>query len=835
MRRTTFLGKAMVGVAVLTGVCALGVELASARPFTFTKRQLSATPTGTADEVVLNSLGDRVAFIHSVDGNPEVYTATVSPSGLGSLTQITQTVGNIQAHPILSSFGSVLLFQSNANLDLVIGNPDGSPETFRAEAITPGTAFRQLTFNQTGVSPLPQPNPAGRISHASANGDGDLIVFSSPGTGIPAQYVNNPEGNPEVFLYDRIDEQYFQLTSTGGGVNNLHPVIDGFGTAVSYVSNEDGNYEVYVVAVAESDPCTVDPTAPGCDPCTVDPTAPGCDPCVIDPDAPGCDPCQSSNPPPSCFGSAPAITITPPGDQTVDERVAIAPITIGVTDADGDPFTFRANLGSAIGARLTVTRAFPCDATIENCSCDPKVAECTYFSDIQAQLSWTPDSQAGGASQTSYPFVFTVRDLINETAPPITGSVNVTVRNANRPPTISPSSLNQTIKIGRDVSYTLSGSDPDNDPLTMTAGQRPSWMTFSAQSGSTATRPQYRLAGTASTVGTYPLEVGVGDGSASATATGTLTVVLNRAPVINVNNVTTSEGACLTSTPSGSDLDSDPLTFSVDQATMPAESVWLGGTRTFHWHPNFNLATPGTPYRHNVTFCTSDGTDTTCKTITITVNDTPLDNSVILGSGSTMTVQPGATVPLTMTAQNTGYSTWTAGNGYALSSGYVSSGMTAPTPVPVSSGASVSPGGTTTFTTTLQAPTSPGTYYTSFRMSQGGQAFGSSSPYTVLQVSAPTTPPSTSTATLTVSPTTVVRGGTLTVSWSVASGRVQDWIGFFKVGAPNTSYVWWKYTNGLTSGSIMLAAPTTAGSYEFRYLLNNGFTDSGRSGTVTVQ
>jgi Galactose oxidase-like, Early set domain/Viral BACON domain len=89
--------------------------------------------------------------------------------------------------------------------------------------------------------------------------------------------------------------------------------------------------------------------------------------------------------------------------------------------------------------------------------------------------------------------------------------------------------------------------------------------------------------------------------------------------------------------------------------------------------------------------------------------------------------------------------------------------------------------------------------------------------------------------TLTASPSTVTAGGSLTVSWTAPSGRpTTDWIGLYQVGDPNTSYLWWTYTNGATSGSSSLSAPATAGQYEFRYLLNDGFSDAARSNAVTV-
>ena len=85
--------------------------------------------------------------------------------------------------------------------------------------------------------------------------------------------------------------------------------------------------------------------------------------------------------------------------------------------------------------------------------------------------------------------------------------------------------------------------------------------------------------------------------------------------------------------------------------------------------------------------------------------------------------------------------------------------------------------------------------------------------------------------TLTATPGTVTAGGTVRVSWTAPGGSsMADWIGLYQIGAPNTSYLTYRYTNGAASGS----APETPGTYEFHYLLNNGHTDVARSNPVTV-
>jgi len=88
--------------------------------------------------------------------------------------------------------------------------------------------------------------------------------------------------------------------------------------------------------------------------------------------------------------------------------------------------------------------------------------------------------------------------------------------------------------------------------------------------------------------------------------------------------------------------------------------------------------------------------------------------------------------------------------------------------------------------------------------------------------------------TVTTGANAVAPGGPLSVSWTASTGRPLDWIGLFKVGVWNGDHGWSSYTGGATSGTFTLSAPTQAGQYEFRYLLDNGVDDAARSSLVTV-
>jgi cytochrome c551/c552 len=91
------------------------------------------------------------------------------------------------------------------------------------------------------------------------------------------------------------------------------------------------------------------------------------------------------------------------------------------------------------------------------------------------------------------------------------------------------------------------------------------------------------------------------------------------------------------------------------------------------------------------------------------------------------------------------------------------------------------------------------------------------------------------TYTLNATPSTVQTGGTMTVSWTAPSGSSStDWIALYASGAASTAYGSWQYTNGATSGSLTVPAPSNTGTYEFRYLVNDTFTSVKQSNAITV-
>jgi hypothetical protein len=78
-------------------------------------------------------------------------------------------------------------------------------------------------------------------------------------------------------------------------------------------------------------------------------------------------------------------------------------------------------------------------------------------------------------------------------------------------------------------------------------------------------------------------------------------------------------------------------------------------------------------------------------------------------------------------------------------------------------------------------------------------------------------------------------GSTITIHWQAPDKHnPYDWVGLYTAGASNTSYIQWEYVPFGTSGSLTFTAPNADGTYEFRYLLNNGYTSAAVSNRFVV-
>ena len=179
---------------------------------------------------------------------------------------------------------------------------------------------------------------------------------------------------------------------------------------------------------------------------------------------------------------------------------------------------------------------------------------------------------------------------------------------------------------------------------------------------------------------------------------------------------------------------------------------------------------------------------------------------------SAASVPAGSAVTVTLTGGFGGSGDWLA---------------LAPTTAPNSSylqytyvGAGVS---TRTWTVTMS---SPGTYEFRLFLNNGYTRAATSPPVVVAQGAPPA---------LTVSATTAAPGTPVTVTLTNGPGGATDWLAFASTGAPNNNYLQFVYVgSGVTTRTWTVSMPSTPGTYEFRLFLNNGYTRSATSPTITV-
>jgi Chitobiase/beta-hexosaminidase C-terminal domain/Putative collagen-binding domain of a collagenase len=233
-----------------------------------------------------------------------------------------------------------------------------------------------------------------------------------------------------------------------------------------------------------------------------------------------------------------------------------------------------------------------------------------------------------------------------------------------------------------------------------------------------------------------------------------------------------------------------------------------------------NIATAAsTPTgNHTITVTATGGGVTKTTNFTLTVNSTGgTPPSTYTLNPTPTTVQPGGTITISWTAPSGSaskdwiglYATGVDNNSYEWWQ-YTN--------------------GSTSGSFTLSAPLITGTYEFRYLLNDGFISVKQSTTITVTG-----NPPTGTTYTLTATPGSVQSGGSITVSWTAPSGSAsKDWIGLYATGVDNNSYVWWQYTNGASSGSFTVPAPSNSGTYEFRYLLNDGFNSVKQSNTITV-
>jgi hypothetical protein len=102
-----------------------------------------------------------------------------------------------------------------------------------------------------------------------------------------------------------------------------------------------------------------------------------------------------------------------------------------------------------------------------------------------------------------------------------------------------------------------------------------------------------------------------------------------------------------------------------------------------------------------------------------------------------------------------------------------------------------------------------------------------------------TAPSAPTTYSVNASQITVAPGAALTVTWQAPSTHSsKDWIGLFLANMPSAgnTIISYKYVPSGTGGVLTFTAPTTPfpQTYQLRYLVNDGYTETARSAAITV-
>jgi hypothetical protein len=182
----------------------------------------------------------------------------------------------------------------------------------------------------------------------------------------------------------------------------------------------------------------------------------------------------------------------------------------------------------------------------------------------------------------------------------------------NQPPLLAAIG-DRTVAEGANLSFTVSATDGDGDPITYSAFGLPPGATFDPATRTFSWTPDFSQAGA------YPgVTFSATDPYGSDSEAITITVAnTNQPPLLNaIGDRVLGETSTLTFTVGAFDPDGDTLTFSA--SALPPGATFDPATRAFHWTPTY---TQSGPY-FGVTFLVSDGSGgSDSEAITIIVNE----------------------------------------------------------------------------------------------------------------------------------------------------------------------------------------------------------------------
>ena len=210
--------------------------------------------------------------------------------------------------------------------------------------------------------------------------------------------------------------------------------------------------------------------------------------------------------------------------------------------------------------------------------------------------------------------------------------ITINITNVNEAPNWT-SADQITINEDETAEHTLVATDPENNPLTYSADNLPSWITLAGN--------KLTFNPTQTEVGEHNLTLKVSDGTNQTTQTLKVTVNnVNDAPVwTSANTITMNEKATLEHNLTATDEDGDSLTYSADN--LPSWITLANNKLTL----KPQASEIGT---HTITVKVSDGTVTVPQTIAITVKN--VNDAPVITSAPNETATKGEQYSYTITA-----------------------------------------------------------------------------------------------------------------------------------------------------------------------------------------
>jgi hypothetical protein len=288
-----------------------------------------------------------------------------------------------------------------------------------------------------------------------------------------------------------------------------------------------------------------------------------------------------------------------------------------------------------------------------------------------------------------------------------------------------------------------------------------------------------------------------------------VTFTINAPSTLTVSATTASPGGSVTATlTNGTGGATDWIAFASTSAPNTSYITYTyvgGGVTTRTW----TVTMPSTPGTYEFRYFPNGGYNRTATSPTITVQAGPSPTPIATAL-SPSSVPPGSgAFTLTVVGSGFGPSSIVRWNGGDRATTFISASELR---AAIAAGDVVSSGSAAV--TVFTPPPGGGTSAAlTFTIGQGSSA-------------APE---------LGVSATTVSPGASLTATLTNGPGGSGDWLAFASTSAGNASYIAFTYVGaGVSTRTWTVTAPTTAGTYEFRLFLNNGYTRAATSPTVTV-